>query len=662
MTTTAPPQTFADVEAIFAEELPGYTPRPPQREAAAVIEQAVADGSIALVEAGTGTGKSFAGLIPLILAGIHAGKRAVVAVPVKALQDQYVGDLRFLSRFIKFTWAILKGRSNYYCHAAAGSLEFPTPAQQAAIQLVEINGTETGDRAEFAPMENGDWSGLSTSAAECPGKKNCKFGDVCFTEAAKDRAAGSQVVVTNLAYLMTDLVLRDQTGGAVSLLGDFDQLLIDEAHELEDSVTNALADSIGLGSMIRLTRDADNFLHDVGLEETAFRIRALAEPMWEKIDRAYDTWMQQNKITKPEPMGLPVETIITRLGDDIEGIVAAITSVRDQVSAYRADEDTKHAKYRALRKLDDWKGRWLAFATDAPDKTVRWVEREVQQVRGRKETRTYLRSAPVHAGPFLREHLWETTPTVMMSATLAVKGKFDYHAERFGLEGYSPATFITPSPFDYSTQALVYVPQGDAPKPTGATAQAWRTYAITATQGLVTAAKGGALLLFTSRVGMNDTYRALADVFRSQGLTVLRQGDAEPPELIRRFKQGGAVLFGLATFFQGIDVQGDACRLVVIDKLPFAVPTDVLVKARSDAYDRKFGQKKSFAGLAMPAMAMMLIQGFGRLIRHVNDRGVVAILDPRLEGTGYGRQIEAMLPPAPVTTDIHEAVRFLSAG
>jgi ATP-dependent DNA helicase DinG len=653
--TTTAPRTFTDIEEIFAQRLPGYTPRPAQRDTAARIGQAISDEGLALIEAGTGTGKSFAGLIPAVL----SGKRTVVGVPVKALQDQYIGDLRFLAQFLDFTWAILKGRSNYFCRAQAEALQAPNAIQREVMRMVADKATETGDRSEFPPVPNEDWSALSISAAECPGRKNCPFGKTCFAEQAKDRAADADIVVTNLAYLLTDLVLRSQTAGTVSLLGDFDQLIVDEAHELEDAVTKALEDSIGVGAFIRLARDTDNFLHDHGLKENGYRIQALATAMWDKVERIYANWMKANQVRKPESMPLPLSVIMDSLGDDLGGLVNAIAECRAQVLAFRADEDSKFAKYRMLRKLDNWRERLMAFATDEPDKTVRWVQQEEQLVQRRKEMRTYLRSAPVHAAPFLRANVWEKMPAVLMSATLAVGGDFGYISERLGLDTYEPATFITRSPFDYAAQAMVYVPSKDMPIPSGATSQAWRTYAQQATRELVTRARGGALLLFTSRVGMNDTYRVLADDFRAQGLTVLRQGDAESPELIRRFKEGNAVLFGLRTFFQGIDVQGEACRLVVIDKLPFAVPTDVLVQARYEAYERRFGMRKSFSGMSIPTMALVLIQGFGRLIRHVNDRGVVAILDPRLESKGYGRQIMSKLPPAPVTTDISKAAAFL---
>lgn len=666
MTTTAPaPTTFAEAQAILAANLPGYTRRPPQEALAAVIEQAIRDGQIALTEAGCGTGKSLAGLIPAIIKARQDGVRTVVATATKALQDQYAGhDLPFLEKYLgDFAWAILKGRSNYLCHAKAAEVSSPTPGQRTILKIVEAKQAMTGDRAEFPAVEDREWMDLSISASECPGKKNCPFAKECFAEKAKDRAAEADIVVTNLAYLLTDLVIRSQTEGAVSLLGEIDQLIIDEAHNLEDAATGALSDSIGPNAFARLARDVDNFLHDARLPENGYQIQVQAEELWAKVVTLYTDWLKRNRISKPEPMPLPVRTILDELKEEFFLLISAIDQSRGSVKDYRPEDPRdKLARYRLLRRLEDWKARLTNFVIDQPERTVRWVEQEEVSVRGRRELRTYLRSAPVHVGPFLRENLWSRTPAILMSATLAVGRKFDYIAERLGLDSLdeAPVEFITPSPFDFGRQARIYVPPKETPIPSGPTSQAWRAYAQQVTRHLVIEADGGALLLFTSRSGLNDTYRTLAEDFRSAGLTVLKQGDAPTPELIRRFKEGRGVLFGLKSFFEGIDVQGEACRLVVIDKLPFAVPTDVLVQARYAAYERRFPGRKSFSGMSMPTMALVLIQGFGRLIRHASDRGVVAILDPRLTSKNYGSQILNQLPPAPVTTDIHEAVRFFA--
>lgn len=259
------PATFSEAQDRLAAALPGYTRRPQQMLLAEQIEQAIAGGRIGLMQAGCGTGKSLAALIP----AIQSGKRTIVATATRALQGQYrTSDLPFLTEHLglPFTWAVLKGRSNYACHARIAELADPTPAQRqiiADVKAADAGEHEiSGDRDELPAVSDREWSALSMSAAECPGKKNCPFAKQCFAEKAKARAAESRIVITNLAYLITDFVLRDQTDGTVSLLGEIDQLILDEAHNLEDAVTSALSDSIGLGTFARLARDADNFLHD----------------------------------------------------------------------------------------------------------------------------------------------------------------------------------------------------------------------------------------------------------------------------------------------------------------------------------------------------------------------------------------------------------------
>ena len=263
--------------------------------------------------------------------------------------------------------------------------------------------------------------------------------------------------------------------------------------------------------------------------------------------------------------------------------------------------------------------------------------------------------------PFLRTALWDKVPAILSSATLAAGSDFSYLAETLGLREDEALTYDAGSPFDYPRQALLYVPGADAPEPTARTNAAWRVYAQEVTHHLVQQSGGGALLLFTSRSAMNESYQAIAGRLQREGLTVLRQGDSPSGELIRVMKEDGhAVLFALRTFFEGVDIQGSALRLVVLDKLPFAVPSDLVYQARSEVIERR-GQS-AFGKMAMPMMILILTQAFGRLIRHRDDRGVVAILDNRLMTKGYGSQIMKALPPARRTSDIEEAARFLAAS
>jgi ATP-dependent DNA helicase DinG len=406
---------------------------------------------------------------------------------------------------------------------------------------------------------------------------------------------------------------------------------------------------------------------DAGL---ALKVEPAVAALWGTVSARYRAFAAQEKSNDPMPLSL--KDLIGDLGPFFIGVYQAVAAAREDILSHRAlDDDTKLIRSRLLRRSSKVLDQITAYTTDAEDVTVRWAELNVTNWKGERRERVLLRSAPVSVAPFLRRVLWDTVPTTLVSATLTSGGDFGYIAETVGLnqtrkdEAGQPdpeaVEYSAGSPFDFLKQAVLFTPDKDRPAPpTGAT---WRSYAQAATKYLVTESQGGALLLFTSRKDMNDTYDAIAGEFRGQGLHVMRQGDAPNGELVRMMKEdGSAVLFALRTFFEGIDIPGDALRLVVISKLPFAVPTDLVYKARADAIVRKYGQWADFNRIMVPQMVLILTQAFGRLIRHADDRGVVAILDPRLNSKGYGKKILRALPPARQTTDPRDASAFLQAS
>jgi len=659
--------TFAEAQEALAASLPGYTRRPHQMDLAVQVEAALASQRAALLQAGCGTGKSLAALIPAIL----SGKRTVFGTATKALQNQYIGDLQFLQDNLgtDFTWAILKGRSNYPCLLKIRDLASPSFAQQKVLgAIAEAGEDEIPDRETLPAVPGTEWAGVSMGSAECPGRKHCPFGKQCFAERAKDKAASAQIVVTNLAYLLQDLLLRQRSNDAVSLLGDYEQLVIDEAHNLPDVATSALEDSIGEGALIRLGHDLAGFFNDQYRDPAAAEdVSAQAGELWGALAVLFAGRNRGNR--QPDPVRLAARDILG-LADQLTAVLDVIETARAQVLAVKGldPEDPAYiARQRLLRRCDDWHARISAVLLSEDD--IRWLEENEVTVRGTKERRLFLRTAPLSAGPFLREVIWDATPAVMLSATLATgrdrrtgAPDFSYLREGCGLKPGEAIEFDAGTPFDFASQALLYVPAKGLPEPSGAATQSWRVFAQQATEQLVRAADGNALLLYTSRANLNDAYQRLAPAFRQLGLTVLKQDDAPTPELIRQLKAGRAVLFGLKSFFEGVDIQGEAVSLVVIDKLPFAVPTDVLVKARAEALVRRYGSWADFRMMTIPSMSLVLIQGTGRLIRHKTDRGVIAVLDPRLSSKSYGRQIIDSLPPAKVTRDITDAVRFLEGG
>lgn len=683
--STTQPRTFAEAEDALAASLPGYTPRRHQQELAAAIERAVSAETILVAEAGTGTGKSLAALIPAIL----SGKRVVVATATLALQDQYSGkDLPFLAEHlgVPFTWAVLKGRSNYVCASKVDDLKDPTARQAQILAIVDHLTTSDpeafADRGALPRTSDREWLQLSISPNECPGASDCPFAErgECFAYRAKDKAARSQVVITNMAYLATDLKLRDETGGTISLLGDFDLLIIDEAHNLDSAVTGALSDRIALGTVMSLSAAAGGWMRQADedsevISDAPAALGYHAQELWTAIEATYRAWQERQRKARQDTETMPVkeQTRLAAWGPQLQALAGALrelgTAIRN-VDIYPGEswgdlpaavKKLKKMQSRLLRRVDNLLVRLESFATDADDVSVRWIEDE--------DSKIFIRAVPVSPAPFLRKAIWEQTPAVLMSATLAVgrtfegDANFSYTINTLGLRDFSPVTFESGTPFDYPSQALLFVPDRDRPLPVGATKGAWQVFAQEATGWLVKESGGGALLLFTSRSAMEKTWEALHESLELAGLECMKQGDAPTSELIRQFKEdGNAVLFALRTFFEGIDIPGDALRLVVIDKLPFPVPTDLLFAARCAAVNDAAGHDVSFQKLSIPVMSLPLIQAVGRLLRTRDDRGVLAILDPRLMSKSYGKTILKSLPPARVTTNPREAGAFMQAG
>jgi ATP-dependent DNA helicase DinG len=673
MTTAAPAvRNFEEAQAVLAATLPGYSRRPHQIGLGFAIEKAIAAGQTLMSQAGCGTGKSIAALIPAIIHAVETRTRVVIATATKALQEQYRGkDLPFLAANlgIPFTWAILKGRGNYACEAKITELVNATPAQRDAItgQRAAEKAGEITDRDGLPVVTDLEWSQLSMSAAECPGASSCPFAKAgkCMPEKAKARAADADVVITNTAYLMRDLRLRQMTDGKVQLLGEFGQLIVDEAHNLPDAVTSALADSIQLGSFMKLARDLVGYLEDQASEPSlGEEVGITAQRLFSAIDQIFADHVRKNA-GKADPLQLYTETLPSNpvtiignlLGPLFIGLFQAIEAARGEVKRIRVYEEREQlARYRLMRRTEDWLARIRSYTLDSQDDTVRWIEQEKSR-RG-PETQRVLASAPINVGPFLRATIWDKVPAILMSATLANGGDFGFLARKMGLDTSEIGTFDAGSPFDYSKQAMLFTPGKDAPSPKDKAA--WGAWAPQVMRRLVLKSGGDALLLFTSRTAMDNAHFTLATDFERHGIRVLKQGDMPNAKLIGEFKRGGAVLFGLKTFMEGVDIPGKALRLVVIDKLPFSVPTDVIVNARAEAYEKVHGYRKSFGGITIPQMQLVLEQAFGRLIRTITDTGVVAVLDNRLAVTAWGRQITAALPPAPETHDLARAESFLA--
>lgn len=663
MTTAVPdtftpgPKTWDQFEQNLARTLPGYEPRKPQQVLAHAIQAAMAEGEHLLAEAGCGTGKSIGGTVPMILAAKAAGTRVVIATATKALQEQYANkDMPFLAEEsgIPFTWALVKGRSNYVCQAKLNGDDMERHPVAQAIKLeLELDPEHSGDREHFTETEIDDlsWARLSSSSNECPGKSECPFGAVCFAEKVKERGSQVDVVVTNQAMLMTDVAIREKTRdrdqGPVAMLGDYGMVLFDEGHELPEYAMNALGKDISGTGMALTVRDAVSFaaLHGTDLTHRSDTMVLLSHELNDLLlplggEAVTLSWFAENF----EPFA-QVMDLFKSLRLDLQGL-----EIRDG-----ADKENARRKILLTRLANGLATLEEMLMSEDADR-VRWIEK--YEVRG--EERWRIKVAPVQVGPWLRENLWPYATCVIMSATLSSGRKndgsrdFGYIERTLGLWGAK--TVDVGTPFDFGQQALMYIPGKDVPNPKDR--MAWMARTMADTLKLIDASKGGALLLFTSRSAMKESYAALAESLENRGLTTLMQGDGRTnKELAKIFKEDEhSVLFALKSFFVGVDVPGEACRLVIIDKMPFPVPSDPVFAARCLAEER--AGRRPFSTLSIPMMTLTLEQGVGRLIRTKSDRGMVAIMDSRLSSTPYGRSIVNALPDFPVTTNIADARDF----
>ena len=609
----------------LAEASPGGERRTPQDDMTAAVAGAFSNRRHLLAQAGTGTGKSWAYLVPAIL----SGRRTVVATATKALQDQLAGkDLPFLQEHLgrEFEFAVLKGRSNYVCVQRIAEISGPgqmaldgladraSPTELAALKLWAAT-TVSGDRAELpAEPSHQAWSAVSVSAQECPGARKCPKGDSCFAEAARRRAAEADVVVVNLHLLGLDLA----TDGAV--LPEHDVVVVDEAHQLEDIVSDTCGFEISAGRFQNLARSVRAIVEDPGLvddvETSASLLAAtLADHVGRRLRGALDA---------------DIADALTLTRGRLERVANALRAVPDD-----AGDDIGTRKQRAVQLttglLVD-----VSASLEVPSTSVAWVEGPDHNPR--------LRVAPIDVAELLRAGLWDRRPTVLTSATLP-----EGLAERLGLEPGDHDEIDVGSPFDYEQHGLLYC-AAHLPDPRESSFEPAVHDELAA---LIEAAGGRTLALFTSYRAMDAAIEALRPRLSTP---VLGQRDLPKPALVAAFAADeSASLFATMGFWQGIDVPGRTLSLVTIDRLPFPRPDEPLLQAR-----RERAKQDAFRLIDLPRTSMMLAQGVGRLIRSTTDQGVVAVFDPRLaKARSYRWTLLGALPPLPRTKDRAEAEAFL---
>ena len=619
----------AKLLAAAVASVPGGRTRPGQEAMTAAIVDAVESGDHLLVQAGTGTGKSLAYLAP----ALTVDGPVVISTATLALQSQLVEkDLPRLSAAVapiigrEPTFALLKGRHHYVCLAKLETADEEGPedalfertkwlgeAGKLGKQIVRIREwamkSETGDRDELDPgVDDTAWRAVSTPARECVGANRCQYGPECFAELSRVRAREADIVVTNHSLLSVDMLAGRH------IVPPHKLLIVDEAHELADRVSSAAQAELtpsGVDSTARAAKpliDSDQYQ---GLLEGADALTVgLAEAAPGRLTR-----------------GLP-----PALHEACTLLDAASRSALSTIGEIKQDDPDPVRKQLARALLDEVsKTSQRLLENSAQD--VAWIE---------QEPRRALVVAPLSVASLLSKMLYEDRTVVATSATLALGGKFDSIAKALG-EPAGYRTLDVGSPFDYRKQGILYV-AAHLPRPTtSGLSDAAGAELLT----LVSALGGRTLGLFSSRRAAQQA----ADLVRDKTeLTVLLQGDESLPILVRKFREDrNTCLFGVMSLWQGVDVPGDACQLVVIDRLPFPRPDEPLAAARSAAVDASGGS--GFSAVSVPIAAIRLAQGVGRLIRADADRGVVAILDSRLEtAKGYGAFLRASLPPFWYTT------------
>ena len=656
-------RTFADNGAL-ASTLDGYEPRRGQRAMAAQVAEIIAEGGTLLAEAGTGTGKTLAYLAPAIL----SRQRVLVSTGTKNLQEQiYFKDLPLLEKAlgVPFTATVMKGRSNYLClhrfdiyrDGVEGNVTAPGRLIDSADRVLLpvlttwARTTSTGDRAELRdlPEDLPLWKDIAADADTCLGTE-CPRYDECFVTQMRQRAAASDVVIVNHHLLCADAAIRRSEYGEV--IPACPTLVVDEAHQLEDVATQYFGVALSTFRLEEFVRDAARVVGAGLFGEHAPRVERELERTTDRIRAFFTGLLMARRPAAAEARVRYTPDAISEHFEDgmmlagaLEGLEASFALSRLSSGSEPTADGTSREQAEAVASLIRRAGELrddLRFLMRAADPAyVYFIE-----TRGRG---VFLRASPIDVSRIVQESLFDRMRSVVLtSATLRVDGSFEYTRRRLGIRACDELAVA--SEFDYTTQALLYLPRKMPPPKAPSFGEAVAREVIE----LLTRSEGRAFVLFTSYAILRTVQRF---VEMSLPYPIMVQGTAPRSTLIEQFRSTpNAVLLATSSFWQGVDVVGDALSCVVIDKLPFASPGDPVTAARIEAMTA--AGEDAFTDYQVPLAILALQQGLGRLIRHRSDRGVLAILDPRLQTMGYGRRFLASLPPAPVTHDLDAVGRF----
>eukprot|EP01133_Synstelium_polycarpum_P023611 gene23611-28289_t len=647
----APGKHDADIERLFGAGGPlgpavgSYKPRRSQTEMAKAIASAIDSQTTLIAEAGTGTGKTFAYLVPALM----WGGKTIVSTGTKNLQDQlFLRDIPTVRAALQapVSVALLKGRSNYVCHYhLERTLQNGRMTSRDDVgHLREISRfikmTSSGDKAELAKVpENAMiWNLVTSTRDTCMGAE-CQYYQDCFVMKARKEAQQADVVVVNHHLFFADVALKDT--GVAELLPSANTIIFDEAHQLPDTATLFFGNTVSTSQILELCRDvlAEGLAHARGIDW------AKTVTVVEKAARDLRLTFPQDIVRLSLPQIAPSSDFfpaLDTLKDELDGMVAVL-----ETQAERAEtlEQCRVRGVELAQQLSGWKFDPKAKVA-AGEEAVFWVEAFSSSLQ--------LHKTPLSIAPIFNNQR-EGTPRswIFTSATLAVKNDFKHFSEQMGLTGEPSHTW--PSPFDYGQQGLLFVPQ-NLPQPNSL---GYTDAVIDCALPIIEAAGGRTFFLCTTLRAVKRAAERLADEFKKRGLDfpLFVQGDRGRTELLDQFRAAGnGVLIGSQSFWEGVDVRGDALSLVIIDKLPFAPPDDPVLAARIEVMEKQ--GKNGFMHHSLPEAIINLKQGAGRLIRDEGDRGVLMICDPRLISKPYGKRIWQSLPPFKRTRDTAEVVEF----
>jgi ATP-dependent DNA helicase DinG len=651
---------------ILAQSPLPYEYRPGQLEMAKAVERALAEHRHLIVEAGTGTGKTLAYLLP----ALRTGQRIIISTGTKALQDQlFFRDIPFLETLLgELHVCYMKGRANYLCrHKLYKLRDVPilTGLQEVDEykQIAEWEKTtETGDRAELSalPETSSLWGKLDARSEACLGS-SCPDYRHCFVTEMRRRAAESDIIIVNHHLFFADYAVRQMASGEpdAGILPESAAVVFDEAHELEEVASQYFGRSLSNVRFEDFARDADVSLRGksgaTSLPALTQQLRDRARMFFAALPAGGDGRL---------PFG-DRDSFLESSGDLYLSVRATLRQIEAEFDRLSELDEANGLKNRAALLADD-----LKYMLEAPaSNMVFWIERrggapaqrsaaispggaefaQRSSARGGRASTIHLQATPIDVAQMLREIVFEQLPTVILtSATLTVQGGFQHLRKRLGLD--EARELVVPSHFKYGEQALLYLP----PQMPDPRAPEFVEAAAKTIERVLNLSRGRAFCLFTSYSQMRALYERLLPVL---DFPILLHGTAPRKALLEEFRTTpNAVLFGTSSFWQGVDVQGEALSCVIIDKLPFAVPSDPVVQARMKAIEEEGG--KPFFDYQVPEAVLTLKQGFGRLIRSLEDRGVLVLLDPRIRTQRYGQIFLQSLPPYRMTANIADVEKF----